>query len=113
MSSHRGAGVLQPEDILPPTPTTPLATVTEDASAADVTTDVQTEGVTDVPIAANDNAVVNGNRIGPIESVLIRGRGNSRAAEHSVQAVGLTLTQATLMSPWPIGHEEGDSSARQ
>ena len=108
MSSHRGAGVLQPEDILPPTPTTPLATVTEDASAADVNTDVQTEGVTDVPIAANDNAGVHGNRIGPIQSVMIRGRGNLLNAETDTQAIGLVLT-----TPWPMAQEEGDPDSRQ
>ena len=94
---------MQPEDILPPTPTTPVAAQTEDASAADVVTDVLADVVTDM--------VVNRNRIGPIECVLIRGRGTSRDAEHSVQAVGLTLTQATPPSPWPTGHEEGDTPA--
>ena len=110
MSSHRGAGVLQPEDILPPTPTTPLATATEDASAADVITDVQTEVVTDMPIAANANTVMNGNRIGPIESVMIRGRGNLLNAETDTQAIGLVLTQPT---PWPMANAEGDLDSRQ
>ena len=97
MSSHRGIGSMHVDDILPPTPTTPLVTMTEDTSAADV------------QIGTDD---VVGARIGPIESVLIRGRGQSRDHEHSVQAVGLTLTRSAP-TPWPIDQEEGDSSARQ
>ena len=102
--------MLHPEDNLPPTPTTPLATMTEHASTADVNTDVQTDVITE-PVAASASTDVIGSRIGPIESVLIRGRGQSRAPEHSVQAVGLTLTR-TAPSPWPMGHEEGGSPAR-
>ena len=112
MSSHRGAGVLQPEETLPPTQ--PLQQ--DFASATDVFTDFVTDEPMVEPTARIDNTAVAGHRIGPIDSVMIRGRGASRnveQSESSMRAVALTLLQTPTPSPWPMGHEEEGSPARQ
>ena len=102
--------MLQPEDVLPPT----QPTQQDFATATDVITDVITETPAPLvePTERIDNTAVAGHRIGPIESVMIRGRGSSRQAESSMRAVALTLLQTPTPSPWPMGHEEEGSPAR-
>ena len=64
------------EEILPPTPTTPVDTQTEHAEVGTDEVDVITE---------NDNATAEG----PIEEVFIRRKGQSRNPDTKNQAVGL------------------------
>ena len=96
MSSHRGAGALHAEETMPPTPVTPNETQTGQADVGTDVADVNTDA---------SNAIM----IGPIESILIRGRGNHLNADTSTQAIGLVLTQTT---PWPLAQEEGDPDSR-
>ena len=98
--SHRGAGSM-------PVPATPLSTQTGDVKLV----------LHDGPEIRNDTVGMNVSNadvgekqpfIGPIESVLIRGRGTNRAV--NAQSIGLTLTQ--MAPPWPNVNAPADLPAR-
>ena len=96
--SHRGAGTL-------PVPSTPLGSQVQDDGLV----------LVDGPLLIHDTSIISNadvgeerSFIGPIESVLIRGRGTNQAI--SAQSVGLTLTQ--MAPPWPNMNVSADPSAR-
>ena len=96
--SHRGAGTL-------PVPSTPLSSQVQDDGLV----------LVDGPMMFHDTSVISNadvgeerSFIGPIESVLIRGRGTNQAI--NAQSVGLTLTH--MAPPWPNVNVSADLSAR-
>ena len=99
-SSHRGAGSM-------PVPATPLVTQQEEEVVLHDGPDIHSE---QLGMNVVSNADVGQERpfIGPIESVLIRGRGTNRAV--NAQSVGLTLTQ--MAPPWPNVNAPADLPAR-